>query len=696
MIPFKKLFSLAICFLVVTCTIHEPKLPEWDTEWSVHIPSQNFVMDEIINDSTLIAGTDSEGQPIILISVKDSTDWQRITSADLSFDPQNDDFHSEIGDITLGDYDDLISDSLTVRDVLPAELFSLGDTLPPYDSMTVIPPTVLLEYEDYRSALIKEGNMWLTFHNEMFLDIREGLIIEVYTENGEMEYVDRALFSEPIPSGTVVTSELINLENKKIYNKFRLRYIIPLYGSDTPQVLTEDQASSFFYTVLSVDEFIVSEGEAKIPEQSFDDSDAIDISDEDHKIIHARIERGNIRFAIQNRLPLDSNIQLELPNFIRNNQPLIINHRLLSQQDDLLNINLSGYEITNHTNPGSVIEAIDYFAIATVDSTSDFVLVRSTDSILIQVDTDTFYLSSFVGELDTVEVDIDRERIDDIDLLDDVDGQLRLNDLVMRLDFYNEIDLPIQVDLHISGYRRNKSTQVVDDSVIIFISEQLLPNRIAPMTTIVLDEQYSNPSIVDLLEILPNEIEFSGNAKIYGQGGVSINDGLRLVYHLESPLNFQISNPIFYSAAVDSITDDDLSEDQRDQIVNDVSNVSAQFTLTNGTPLGFSVKYYLATDSLLLFDEAIVDSSQKIIFQAQVNPGNTGANGYVDTPVQSHVPIALTEKQLNIFNYSPLYTRQEFIITPTEGLVKVRQSDQLTVDAVLKVKILVNSKSDKD
>lgn len=694
--PFKRLFSLAICFLIISCTIHEPKLPEWDSEWSVHIPSQDFVMDEIINDSTLIAGTDSEGQPIILISVKDSTDWQRITSKDLSFDPQNDEFRSEIGDISLGDYDNLVSDSLTVRDILPAELFSVGDTLPPYDSMTVMPPAVPLEYEDYKSALIKEGQMWLTFHNEMYLDIREGLIIEVYTENGEMEYVDRALFSEPIPAGSVVISEPINLENKRIYNKFRLRYIIPLYGSDTTQVLTQEKANSFFYTVLSVDEFIITEGEAKIPEQSFDDSDAIDISDEDHKIIYARIEKGNIRFAIQNRLPLDSHIQLELPNFERNNQPLVINHRLIAQQDDQLNIDLSGYEITNYANPGSIIEAIDYFAVATVDSTSDYVLVKSTDSILIQVETDTFYLSSFVGKLDTVEVDIDRERIDDIDLLDDVDGRMRLNDLVMRLDFYNEIDLPIQVDLQISGYRRNKNTRVIEDSVVIFIRDQILPNRTSPITTIVLDEHYSNPSIVDLLEILPNEIEFSGKAKIYGQGGVSVNDGLRLVYHLESPLNFQISNPIFYSAAVDSITDDDLSEDQRDQIVNDVSSVSAQFTLMNGTPLGFSVKYYMAADSLLLYDEAIADSSQKIIFQAQVNPGNTGANGYVDTPVQSQVSIALSEKQLNIFNYSPLYTRQEFIINPTEGLVKVRQSDQLTVDAVLRMKILLNSKSDKD
>ena len=685
------IFTLLVIF---ACTINEPNIPEWDTAIKIHFPTQDVLMEKLINDSTLVGANDN-GTPIILVQLEDSSDWERISQDDLVLEEQNDHYNSEVGDINLGNYEDLNSDSVSVMDVLIPELFATGDTLLPYDSMTVYPGGSVVEYTDYRSANIKEGQLWLTFHNDMFVNIRKGLIISVYNENGTSRLIQDVVFDEPIPAGTSKVSDPINLSNQYIYNKFRLEYTIPVEGSDAPKVLTPEDRSGFFYTTLSVDEFVVDYAEALVPEQTFESSDSIDISDQDHQIIDARIAQGTITFQIQNKLPLDTEVQLELPNFRENGEIKKITHHLLADQDDELKINIAGWEVTNYKNPGSIIPAIDYNVFATVDSTDDFVTIHSTDSILIDVKTDSFYVSSFTGVLDTVSFDVDPVELDDIDIFDDIDGEIRLNDLEMSLDFYNEIDLPIDVNLKITGIHQDPNNPAQSDSVIIYLSEQVQPSSVSDKTTIVLDENYTEPSIVDLLEILPTEISISGDAKVFGEGSVSVDDGLRVLYKLESPLNFEISQPVYFDVAIDSITNDDLDQDTRDKLVNDVANVNTSFIFINHTPIGASVKYYIAADSMMLYNDEIPDSSKKIILETDISAGLTGSDGYVTNPnTENSLDIHLTDTQLDIFNFSPLYTRQELILKPTDGFVKVRQTDRIDIEAVMDAEFTVNSQDE--
>jgi len=72
---FKKIqFCIVIAILISACTINEPKLPSWYTELSVYLPTEDFFMEEAINDSTVIGGQDSLGIPIIYFNMSDSTD----------------------------------------------------------------------------------------------------------------------------------------------------------------------------------------------------------------------------------------------------------------------------------------------------------------------------------------------------------------------------------------------------------------------------------------------------------------------------------------------------------------------------------------------------------------------------------------------------------------------------------------------
>ena len=142
-----KTISYFVLLLLFACSVNEPKLPEWDTEWRIYAPTQDFIMgEEIINDSTFIAGYANDSIPIILFNLKDSTDWERVEASDLVLDPQTDHFSASIGDIELGDYDDLYSDSTRLPEILPQTLFLTGDTLLPFDTLTVYPPDDSLHF----------------------------------------------------------------------------------------------------------------------------------------------------------------------------------------------------------------------------------------------------------------------------------------------------------------------------------------------------------------------------------------------------------------------------------------------------------------------------------------------------------------------------------------------------------------------
>ena len=396
-----------------------------------------------------------------------------------------------------------------------------------------------------------------------------------------------------------------------------------------------------------------------------------------------------VQFLITNTLPVDIHIDLTLPNILENGETKVISSQLTALTDKVITEDISGCEIYNYKNPGSVIDSLDYFANVLSDSTEDYTLVSDEDSISIDVVTDSIQMASVTGVLDTVDFNIEPVELDKIDVFQDINGQVRLNDLTMQLVFRNEINLPIEVDLRVVG--RRTDTQ---DSVAINVSETIAASSQSPTTIVNMDGNYSNPSIVDLLEILPDEITIRGSAILHGEGSVSVGDGLRVEYNVSSPLNLEIGEPLTFDSEIDSITYDDLDEDQRDQIINDLSNVKTKFNFINHVPIGASFKYYMAVDSTELYDNAIPDPSRKIVLETEIEPGLVGPNGYVQTAVSSTWEKEITDQQREIFNYPTIYVRQELTIPATNGVIKIRQDDSIEIEAILDFQVTINSESD--
>ena len=683
---------LKICLLLFTalltaCTLNEPKLPSWDTQWGLQLPTTDFVMSEIMDDSTLVADTTQSGIPIISFSTSDTTEWQRIDKSDLAMDELSESYTITVGNIELTDAEELQTDTVNVMDALPPEFAAFGDTLPPYPGFTE-ESEATEEYTHYESVHILSGNIWLTFHNEMFLDIDAGMSIKLYNNDGSGTFIGELVFSDSILSGASVGSNILDLSDKTISNKIRLVYLIPIAGTTDSTFLTDEMKQGYYYSDLFMDKLVVDEARAVIPEQEFVYSDSLSIPQEDIQLRRAVVDEGGLVIRLNNNISINAQVQITLPDFVKDGNAKTINTLLIPGAQTVENVPLSGWELINSVDPASIIDNIRIEVSSLIGSDGAIVPISAKDSVTAEVTADSLYFSSLEGEITNLEFEIEPSESESIDFPDDLESGIRLPDLEMRLLFENEIDFPIDLDLHIVGYKIEN--EQITDSVHINLNSVIQRNSVSQQTEIILNEGSTSPSIVDLLAILPNKIKFYGQATVDGSGSIAANQGMRVEYTISSPLSIDIPNAVTQESEPDTLTEEDLDEDTRDMLTNEITDASAQITLTNGLPVGAEVYLYLALNSSDFETDAIADSSKKIVLHGIIEGADTDASGYVSQPVASTVKFHLSETQLQIFAEPPVFVKQKVIIQPTSGTVRFRQTDKVEIDALLKVNYIIN------
>lgn len=679
--------SLLFMALLTACTLNEPKLPAWDTQWSLQLPADDFNMSEVVDDSTLIADTTQSGIPIISFTTSDTSEWQRIDKTDLALDELSESYSITVGTIELTDAEELQTDTVNVMDALPAAILAAGDTLPPYSAFTT-ESEASEEYTHYESVHIVSGNIWLTFHNEMFLNIDAGMSIKIYNNDGSGTQIGEILFSTPIPSGTSVNSELLNLADKTISNKIRLVYSIPIAGATEPTILTDEMKQGFYYSDMFMDKLIVDEARAIVPDQEFVYSDSLALPESDIQLRRAVVDKGGLVIRLNNNIAINAQVQITMPDLVKDGNPKVINTLLSPGRQTVENVPLAGWELMNSAAPSSVIDNIRIEVASMIGSDGAIVPISASDSVTAEIEADSLYFSSFEGDISNLNFAIEPTESETIDFPSELEQGIRLPDLEMHMLFENEIDFPIDLDLHIVGYRIEN--EQITDSVHIVLNEVIQKNSVSPQTDIVLNGSSTSPSIVDLLALLPTKIKFYGQATIDGSGSIAANQGMRVKYTISSPLTIHIPSAISYSVDPDTLTEEELDKDTRDMLTNDIREASAELTLTNGLPVGAELTLYLVLDPADFDSDTIADSSRKIVLRAAVEAGETDASGYVSQAVASTVNFHLSETQLQIFAQPPVFMKQEVVIPPTEGTVRFRQTDKVAVDAWVNVKYRIN------
>ncbi len=685
---YKRMFVIVLGLsLIVGCSFNEPDPPSWDTSAKVYLPLKTVTMEKLVNDSTLLADT-TNGQPIIKFELSDSTDWERVTRDDLKIEAFDDSFHTEIGTIKL-ENSEVSSTPIHLDELLAAGAVN-NDTIPPYPSYTINPDPKELEYDFYNRALIERGEMYLTFHNELFLTIDSGMTIEVWNNGNEpQKKIFEIVFDQPILPFSAVQSNVVDLSGKEISNHFILKYTIPVRGCDTVTVIDDAWRDGTCYSVLTVKDLEVSEAEAKIPEQSFSQNESIPLPTDQHKLIDATVETGSITLKIKNDMALHTQLTVRLPNVLSDGDPKTLHFDLQPNTEVEEVVDLQDCQILNTKNPGAPLDSLDVEFSLTAGSDDQIVTISKNDGMGVDVQTTDIYFRHISGILNPISQEIASSEVDLQDVFDKISGMgLRMEDLRLIFTFENQIDIPVTTHLTIKAVHEDGGA---NEERTMNIETTIQRSSVSPTTTLILDKNYQNPySIVDLISILPTKIYVFGDAQIGGEGSVDVGQGLRALYKIETPISYQLSDSLTFTGEVSTIETDD--DDFQKTLSEDVHELTLHLSMRNGTPLGALIKVIFCDDSLQLNSEAIADSSKKIVIKIPIAAGAVDQNGYVVQPTENETDIRLTHTQLQLFNQPVVYLKQWITLLPTNGKkVMLRSSDSIGLDGYLYVKYRVHT-----
>jgi hypothetical protein len=678
---------------IQACTFEEPTLPRWFTELRLPIPVEGKTMQEAVNDTVIIDTTDA-GNPIIAISVRDSSDREKVSRDDLAIKPDDDRTSTTLGDVSLDSPGMEQSAPISAGDLV---ILVTGDSLregvqvviPP--AMTVNLNSIFQTFGSFEFVVnVNTGSMSIDFINNTFLNFSAGTNISIY-DSISGDFIGNALFSQPIDSNSFVQSDLVPLNGRTFSN--HLRYDVELILAGQSHVPDASDLNGTFYFESTISEMTVSQASAEVPEQDFSRQDSSSLAEQDDRLITAIIDGGRFRLSIENTMNVEANVTVELLNFYEDPDYTTVKsltYNLNPRSADDFDVVIDDLYVTDYNNgptPGSEMEYVKYrFEGVTMPSVG-MISITEDDSIVVALTVeDSVYVREFTGTLAPREFTFDPVEQNEILDAQQVEGSLLFQEMQMALNIYNQIGIGIDVDLNIVGYKNSRQ-----DSILLLYNNQPINLQVAPretdepaVTSLTLDN--SNSNIVEFIEFLPEDIVSKGKAFIEGEGTIRLSDEVWSDYHLYSPFYLEISNNTTFTSEIETL---DLDEDIRERLLNgDITDVNISIDLENGLPIGAQLFIFLSSDSSNLISPVITDPSQKIVIDDIVfSPGvDTDTDNFVDVPFKTTLnDIVLIDDEIEALARAN-YIASQILLDDTNGLVKFRATDKIEANGFIRLR----------
>jgi len=690
----KNIIITVILLTLAACTFNEPVLPKWFTFWELPFPETTFEMSDAIDNENIFADTTVQGIPIISLSIKDNMAKEGISKKDLSIQPDPDTLAKSIIDISISSPDPEITNPTNIQELLPFQIL-VGDTIDIPD-ISVPLPAQNLDFSSFQFAMVRKGKVSLVFHNHTFLTIKPGMQVDVYDDStGNLagipfgEHIGTAVFDSIGPYSSVPANDSLDLMNKLISHKLRLGEVqVPLQPENDHEVIPSDTAG-YVQNELTISDLTVSQARAEIPMQTTSESGAKSIEDRENRVRSAKVDSGQIIYHVENQLAVEATVLITMPNFIDENGDTLTQVKVIPKQFmETDSFKLVGYEMINHINASELIDSVYYNMYIETTPTNEKVSISDKDSVIVSFFPDSIFFSEFDGIVDTVQVEIDTVKKKDIFDYKDFEGAISLEDLEMELTLFNELGIPVEIEVNILGEHRNSATGELEDTLSLDpIIIQLNSGANGFPDTTIVPLNASNSKIVELMQILPTDIVMNGKATIMGDGFITINDSIWGEYEIYSQMNILVDSIPPYETEIDTLQDFD--DDVRDAIEERFQEAKIQLDIDYGLPISADLILAFGSDTSDFFVSDTSDSSKLIIDHIKLQAAPIGSNGYVSSPVQDKIYINLDQDQLKIFSKDTLLMGSKIIFLDRDKRMKFRSTDALNIDGALRVKVLM-------
>lgn len=279
-------------------------------------------------------------------------------------------------------------------------------------------------------------------------------------------------------------------------------------------------------------------------------TDSVITLDDNNKLDMAILQEGNLNLVFTNNIGVIADVVFRLPELLKDGQPF---REVIHLSDDAAPqeflIPLNGYVLDlDYTSPDAD-QQIAYRS--TISLPDDSVMTLSLNQeIGVDVELTDMTFSEVSGYIDTVTVDINPIE-QSISSLPEELKNVDFADVSIQVVFDSQIGVPVYLDLNIISENEEGET------VNVYVSQNITDNPVVDI-----------PNAKDLINIFPNKIIASGQARVVGEGTVRQTDVVKGKLFLSAPIAFEIGDSVFVELDVEQMEKNDIPKEFKSAVLN--------------------------------------------------------------------------------------------------------------------------------
>ncbi len=602
------MFALLTFFYCTLDFPKDPKAPKWDIEIE-KIPllkADTLRLGDQLNPKDFTRnGADS----IISIDIHDETQFD--LKDNLKAPAQHKSFSDQLGGIKVN-VTQSVETEIGFTEIYP-ELSSLLGTNAVVPETQITPVEKGLEFADFESMVVKSGGVTLELTNQLGFTLEGDVKLDLIDE-GRGNNLILTVNLERVENGQTAT-HYVDLSGKIISNQLKVILYGTLNGSNGQEV--EILINSALLVKIIPENIVVNEATARLPKQDFDLSGSADVNLDSLRIRQAKIESGFINLKIFNDFDFGIDLKISTQNILDNNN---------NQMSQTISItDHSEKEITfilDNTTIDLDNKNLNFDVEMTISPESDRMYsIKSTDSLTIEIDVSEIRFESVTGDFD---LGTQFPEIHET-IFEDAPEELEnfvFHDVILTVGFINS-PFDFKLDVNITAMK---------DGIIkkLPIVTSLSQNDSLLLSRDGINNNHSTPTIVDLINMLPQEIKIDGDVRVKGENVTfSKNDQIGVRYGIDFPLIFSTSEAAFSHA--DSLK---IETGMRDFLKDNTMSAGISLSIENGLPISGALSLLVGPDSTNISSNILTINLPKptLINGVVTTPGATTINIELDKP----------------------------------------------------------------
>ncbi len=663
----KKIILLTLLGLSLAawaCSPGEPAMPQWEValERIPIIGPDTLIMGEELDDDNIFTDPDGvfhiqfDGQQEIGIASQLKLD----AVSPAPFD----------GEIGTFDVSGNTGQGVNINIFLAFPLLTTGTGAIPAATISV--PAKSLTLNNFSSVTFESGSIIIEVNNNLDFDLGTPLNISLFDVSNSTT-VDNVSFTSEIPSGG--SSQLsFNLAGKTMSNNLQVIVTGSENGTGGSSVLIDGTES--FTVNVSMENLKATSATAQIPNQQFPITDAVNINSNTITVESAVVKDGQLNLDFSSDFSFPVQLDLTLPQVLNSSNQTVTKTISISAFGNT-NSSIDLSNTTLNLNGGDLQFDIDVTALT---NPSGLTTVNSSDKITTSVNTTAINFSSVTADID-MGVDFPSFEQDVVDFDFDI-PDINFDDIVFTMVFE---DNPVDMSIEMNMYGAKDGETPINADYAFDITGGITNTVEIPKTSVLVNgtPAGSGSGLIDLINLMPNEISFSGTALIDDDNATLTSNPVGINYSVDVPFIFSLPD----GAKLDGDPEElDLDDDVRKKLRENFKSSSIDITLANGTPIGGNITFRTTDAAGFSTPESQWPVLTSIVFTA----ATTDVDGDVILPIlDQELTIGLTEQQMQQLSNSDYLYWEINLDTVAKG--KLKATDTIMIKAgYITGRLLVN------